>query len=106
MGAVYDQPKECEKRRRPCKDCTCGLAAQLDAEDSAKTAKADATLKSVTLLADELNELDFTVPGKSSSCNNCSLGDAFRCSGCPYLGFPAFKPGEEVRLLNKDVQQL
>lgn len=92
------------KRRRACKDCTCGLAQRLEAEDNAKREKADAALNTLKLQADDLAEVDFTVPGKVGSCGNCSLGDAFRCDGCPYIGLPAFKPGEEVRLLNNDIQ--
>jgi hypothetical protein len=92
------------KRRRACKDCTCGLAEKLAAEDAAKRSTADAQLKTLKLGADDLAEVDFTVQGKVGSCGNCSLGDAFRCDGCPYIGMPAFKPGEEVRLLNNDVQ--
>lgn len=90
------------KRRRACKDCTCGLAQKLEAEDKAKRAEADSNLAKLT--ADDLAEVDFTVQGKVGSCGNCALGDAFRCDGCPYIGLPAFKPGEEVRLLNNDVQ--
>lgn len=98
-------PTECKpkaKRRRACKDCTCGLAQKLEAEDKAKRASADQAL--AKLQADDLAEVDFTVQGKVGSCGNCSLGDAFRCDGCPYIGLPAFKPGEEVRLLNDDIQ--
>lgn len=90
------------KRRRACKDCTCGLAERLNAEDKAKRANADANL--AKLNASDLTEVDFTVQGKVGSCGNCALGDAFRCDGCPYIGLPAFKPGEEVRLVNNDVQ--
>lgn len=101
-------PPECApkvgKRRRACKDCTCGLAQKLEAEDAALRESADAKLATLKLDADDLAEVDFTVQGKVGSCGNCSLGDAFRCDGCPYIGMPAFKPGEEVRLLNNDVQ--
>lgn len=118
-------PAECApragKRRRACKDCTCGLAQKIEAEDAAKRAAADDQLSKLSLNnttiaaapapsqpfkldASDLAEVDFTVQGKVGSCGNCSLGDAFRCDGCPYIGMPAFKPGEEVRLINNDVQ--
>ncbi|KAK1445305.1 anamorsin family protein [Colletotrichum cuscutae] len=110
-------PPECApkagKRRRACKDCTCGLAERLAAEDDAARASADRALASaaasapaaaVKLGADDLAEVDFTVQGKVGSCGNCALGDAFRCDGCPYVGLPPFKPGEEVRILNNDIQ--
>ena len=72
------QPPECApapgKRRKACKNCTCGLK-ELEESDNA-----DARKLPVVVLGED--ELDFTVQGKSSSCGNCSLGDAFRCSGC------------------------
>ena len=116
-------PKKCElpngkKRRKACKDCTCGLKELEDKENEDQRTLQDSLLSSmaqsatieakkiedriaknaVKFSADELAEIDFTVEGKTWGCSSCSLGDAFRCDGCPYMGLPPFKPGQVVTI--------
>lgn len=88
-------PGNGKRRKRACKDCTCGLKE----EEESELEKRSAERKAVLLGEDELAEIDFTVPGKAvGGCGSCALGDAFRCDGCPYLGLPPFKPGEVVSI--------
>jgi len=62
--------------RAACANCTCGRAEG-----------------KVTKLTKEMLENP-----QSGGCGSCSLGDAFRCAGCPYRGLPSFKPGEKIAL--------
>lgn len=116
-------PKKCElpngkKRKKACKDCTCGLKELEEQEElasrnlqdtllgkmaqlaTAEAIKIEERLKKsqVQFSAEDLTEIDFTIEGKTGGCNSCSLGDAFRCDGCPFLGLPPFKPGEVITL--------
>lgn len=67
------------KAGKPCENCTCG---RKELEEGKITKK------------------DLETGAVQSSCGKCYLGDAFRCATCPYLGQPAFEPGDKVQLKN------
>ncbi|KAJ1886493.1 electron carrier [Coemansia sp. RSA 455] len=88
-AASLARPDGAAPKRKACKNCTCGLAEGNMVDDS-EACKPTEKPKRLTRPVDVVNV--------KSSCGNCSLGDAFRCSSCPYLGQPSFKPGEKVVL--------
>jgi len=107
------RPAACEpvkaggaRRRKACKGCTCGLAEEEEAElrsGLTKVVLLDGSERGgaseVALSEKErLSKAVKAAPKATSSCGNCFLGDAFRCASCPYMGLPAFKPGEKVEI--------
>ncbi|TNV81219.1 hypothetical protein FGO68_gene2494 [Halteria grandinella] len=69
---------------KPCENCTCG---RKELEDG------------------KVTKQELETGAVQSSCGKCYLGDAFRCASCPYLGQPAFEPGDKVTLKNATVAQ-
>lgn len=103
---------ERKRRKRACKDCTCGLK-ELEESESAQAQSTAANaffiegeddipdhIKTATIGVEKVwprgERLQEAV--KTSSCGSCYLGDAFRCGSCPYLGLPPFEPGQKVQL--------
>ncbi|KAI0774176.1 DUF689-domain-containing protein [Fomes fomentarius] len=110
-AADRERPAACEpavrgapRRKKACKNCTCGLA-ELEAEEKAQSkvvllngAPDGKAFEVSQAEKDRLLAAAAAAPKATSSCGNCYLGDAFRCSSCPYRGLPAFKPGEKVEI--------
>ena len=71
-------------KKRACKNCSCGLAELEEGQQPVK-----------------LNTIDEKV-NKASGCGGCAKGDAFRCASCPFLGKPAFEPGQERVVLHME----
>jgi len=67
----FAKESDCITKPKPCKNCTCGRAKELQ-EDVSKDFKPE--------------------------CGKCYLGDAYRCEGCPYRGTPAFNPGDKIEI--------
>ncbi|EJU06175.1 DUF689-domain-containing protein, partial [Dacryopinax primogenitus] len=99
-----------KRRKKACKNCTCGLA-EVEAEEARQTEESQ-RLVAVDVSQDggvtefEASEKARILKGLAdiqsgkvtSSCGSCFLGDAFRCASCPYLGLPAFEPGQKVEI--------
>ncbi|CAD6940378.1 unnamed protein product [Tilletia controversa] len=110
-----------KRRKKACKGCTCGLREMQEEEDRSTEAGREVVLldeNDIDLpnggslakttetemvvgrdgVARSVKKVKVDTKGATSSCGSCFLGDAFRCSSCPYLGMPAFEPGQKVEI--------
>lgn len=70
-------------------DCETGAGGGRKACDNCSCGRADGVVQKLT---------KDMIENPSSGCGSCSLGDAFRCGGCPYRGLPAFEMGKKIEL--------
>ncbi|KAF9582016.1 Anamorsin [Lunasporangiospora selenospora] len=104
-------------KKKKCKNCTCGMESEEEPDVAVpvQVISGDGPVPQDAIVASKANRwkesaITEVVPKAlqpKSSCGNCYLGDAFRCGSCPYIGMPAFEPGEKVQLgggmMNDDI---
>lgn len=93
------------RRKKACKNCTCGLA-EVEEEELRASPPAIADVQVQQPLPaqgdgpatdplsareqpgekERLARAAEAAPSATSGCGSCFLGDAFRCASCPYLG--------------------
>ncbi|CAD8051628.1 unnamed protein product [Paramecium primaurelia] len=83
-GVQVKQVESCASKPRACANCTCGRKEMEEKQDQEQ-------------LLEQLKN------NSVKGCGSCYLGDAFRCANCPFRGLPAFKDGEQVKVLQDDV---
>lgn len=89
------------RRKKACKNCTCGLAEAEEEEvgasppaiaDVQPPAQGDGPATDPLSAREQPGEKERlaraaeAAPSAKSGCGSCFLGDAFRCASCPYLG--------------------
>ena len=84
----------CSTKRKACKNCSCGRAEMEEKEER----EAKNTTKTNTVQLSNPYLTDEQINNPQSACGSCGLGDAFRCSTCPYLGMPSFPLGEKIKI--------
>jgi hypothetical protein len=90
---------ECGPSKKACKNCVCGRA---EAEASGAAVQKKLTLEEVGAVSVDGAGRSVVDTAKlkaaAGGCGSCSLGDAFRCPGCPSRGLPSYTIGERIVL--------
>lgn len=87
--------EDCSTSKKACTNCVCGRGSS-ETEMSAKDAKRALLETGAAKQEDGRLVVDTAKLASSGGCNGCSLGDAFRCKGCPSRGLPAYSVGEKI----------
>jgi hypothetical protein len=87
---------ECGPSKKACKNCVCGRAEE-EAKGDKQSQEKSLLEKGIAEVKDGKLVVDTGKMGQGG-CGSCSLGDAFRCAGCPSRGLPAYSVGQKVVL--------
>merc|ERR1711991_670602 len=92
-------PAGCGPAKAACDNCVCGRAEQEANQTSESRQQSFEASGAAVKLADGRVEVDtLKLKQAAGGCGSCSLGDAFRCAGCPSRGLPAYSNGEKIVL--------